>query len=143
MFLCLFYTIYFLTTDKIVRFLSKTPVYEVSMLTCINFLQCFRVVFSICLNSNLNFPPQQPIGYLPQNTSLIFSCEGNLRKKKTVWGGGRVMQVSIDTLYSTLDLSHIPDFILNLYVFMPFFIQLISLRRTKLYPVQQEEWKEQ
>ena len=30
------------------------------------------------------------------------------------------MQVSIDTLYSTLDLSHIPDFILNLYVFMPF-----------------------
>jgi hypothetical protein len=50
--------------------------------------------------------------------------------------GGRVMQVSIDTLYSTLDLSHIPDFILNLYVF-------ISLQRTKLYPVQQEEWKEQ
>jgi WD40 repeat protein len=60
MFLCLFYTIYFLTTDKIVRYLSKTPVYEVSILTCINFLQCFRVVFSICLNSNLNFPWAHP-----------------------------------------------------------------------------------
>jgi hypothetical protein len=34
------------------------------------------------------------------------------------------MQVSIDTLYSTLDLSNIPDFILNLYVFMPFLYNL-------------------
>jgi hypothetical protein len=42
--------------------LSKTPVYEVvSMLACINFLQCSRVFFSIFLNSNLNFTPQQPI----------------------------------------------------------------------------------
>jgi hypothetical protein len=36
--------------------LSKTPVYEVvSILTCINFLQCSRVVFSIFLNSNFNY----------------------------------------------------------------------------------------
>ena len=42
---------------------------SLSILTCINFLQCSRVVFSICLHSNLNFPPQQPIGYLPWRVS--------------------------------------------------------------------------
>ena len=42
---------------------------SLSILTCINFLECSRVVFSICLNSNLNFSPQQPIGYLPWRVS--------------------------------------------------------------------------
>ena len=43
--------------------LKNAQFISLSILTCINFLQCSRVVFSICLNSN--FPPQQPFGYLP------------------------------------------------------------------------------
>ena len=54
---------------QVVRFLSKTPVYEVSILTCINFLQCSRVVFSICLNSNftaLTTHRLPPLKYKPR-----------------------------------------------------------------------------
>jgi uncharacterized protein involved in tolerance to divalent cations len=60
-------------TYQIVRFLSKTLVYEVSILACINILQCSRVVYTWC--SELIYQIVVPI--VQRNYSERIQCQGN------------------------------------------------------------------